>query len=199
MQRWLRMCLCCCTPQHVIIRHAVSQNVPQGVSGSADTSLSVAGKPATKTTLLHMEDFKIPEHLSRFAVKHGMWGFIKQMTPKQVEFIRQRRARGLAPNEADRHAFGASGDSTSSTVSRENSVIRRGASDGTLSSQSANGRSRMRRVASAVVAGGMLVALSAGAQGGSRGGSQGSLRRRGSVANTEGGDSDDDEGLAQPM
>jgi hypothetical protein len=31
-----------------------------------------AGKEATKTILLHMEDFKIPENLGRFAVKAGV-------------------------------------------------------------------------------------------------------------------------------
>jgi hypothetical protein len=43
-----------------------------------------------------MEDFKIPEHLGRFAVKAGM-----------KTFVQERRARGVFPNDSDPHAFGA--------------------------------------------------------------------------------------------
>lgn len=66
-----------------------------------------SGAPATETTLLHMEDFKIPENLSRFAVKAGMWGFIKKMSPHMQAFIEDRRARGGDPNARDPQAFGA--------------------------------------------------------------------------------------------
>lgn len=66
-----------------------------------------AGKIATETTLLHMEDFKIPEHLGRFAVKAGMWGFVKKMSPYMKTFVQERRARGVNPNDADAAAFGA--------------------------------------------------------------------------------------------
>jgi hypothetical protein len=62
---------------------------------------------ATETTLLHMEDFKIPEHLGRFAVKAGMWGFVRKMTPYLKTFVEERRGRGVAPNDADPAAFGA--------------------------------------------------------------------------------------------
>lgn len=66
-----------------------------------------SGRPATETTLLHMEDFQIPENLSRFAVKAGMWGFIKKMSPYMQIFIADRRARGVDPDERDPQAFGA--------------------------------------------------------------------------------------------
>ncbi len=33
-----------------------------------------SGRPACEMTLLHCEDFKIPENLARFAVRHGMAG-----------------------------------------------------------------------------------------------------------------------------
>lgn len=132
-----------------------------------------AGKPATRTVLLHMEDFKIPENLSRFAVKHGMWGFIKQMTPHMQEFIQERRER-VAPSDKDPDAFGA--PSSEATIARTVSPVqhkdlrsslggspmpRRSCSEGNLSNSSAGSRSKMRRVASAVVAGGMLLALGA--------------------------------------
>lgn len=35
----------------------------------------------------------IPERLARFAVRHGMWGFVKKMGPCSREFIKERRAR----------------------------------------------------------------------------------------------------------
>lgn len=70
-----------------------------------------AGRPATETTLLHMEDFQIPENLSRFAVKAGMWGFIKKMSPYMQSFIDDRRVRGVDPNELDAQAVGASATS----------------------------------------------------------------------------------------
>lgn len=72
----------------------------------ADCLLFAADKPATETTLLHMEDFQIPENLSRFAVKAGMWGFIKKMSPYMQSFIEERRTR-VDPNERDPRAFGA--------------------------------------------------------------------------------------------
>lgn len=54
-----------------------------------------------------MEDFKIPEHLGRFAVKAGMWGFVRKMSPYMKTFVQERRARGVSPNERDPAAFGA--------------------------------------------------------------------------------------------
>ena len=68
---------------------------------------SCAGKIATETTLLHMEDFKIPEHLGRFAVKAGMWGFVRKMSPYMKTFVQERRARGVSPDASDPAAFGA--------------------------------------------------------------------------------------------
>ena len=49
----------------------------------------------------------IPENLSRFAVKAGMWGFIKKMSPYMQSFIADRRSRGVDPNDHDPQAFGA--------------------------------------------------------------------------------------------
>lgn len=49
----------------------------------------------------------IPENLSRFAVKAGMWGFIKKMSPYMQNFIEDRRSRGVGPNDRDPQAFGA--------------------------------------------------------------------------------------------
>lgn len=63
-------------------------------------------RPACVCTLLHLEDFKIPERLARFAVSQGMWGFIKKMMPFSRKFVDDRRTRA-GPFEADPKAFGA--------------------------------------------------------------------------------------------
>ena len=64
-------------------------------------------KPAVETLLLHHEQFKIPENLSRFAVRHGMWGFVKKMNQSVPAFVAARRARGVPSDEHDPSAFGA--------------------------------------------------------------------------------------------
>eukprot|EP00891_Asterochloris_glomerata_P006672 jgi/Astpho2/6672/Aster-05029 len=51
------------------------------------------GRPACETVLLHYENFKIPENLARFAVKHGMSGFVKKMSAAVPEFVANRRLR----------------------------------------------------------------------------------------------------------
>lgn len=60
-----------------------------------------------ETILLHHEQFKIPENLSRFAVRHGMWGFVKKMNQSVPAFVAARRARGIPSNAHDPSAFGA--------------------------------------------------------------------------------------------
>jgi hypothetical protein len=117
-----------------------------------------ADEPATKTVLLHMEDFKIAENLSRFAVKCGMWGYIKQMSPHLTQFVADRRARGIDPNSSDPQAFG-----TPDVAAASHSTLRPSASDASLAQM--KNRRRLRRVASAVVAGSMLLALGATANG----------------------------------
>lgn len=62
-------------------------------------------RPATETTLLHLEDFRIPERLARFAVGQGMWGFIRKMAPHFRMFVERRRAR-VDPHRPDPRAFG---------------------------------------------------------------------------------------------
>jgi hypothetical protein len=52
-----------------------------------------SGRPACETILLHREDFKIPENLARFAVRHGMTSFVKKMASGVRGFIDERRAR----------------------------------------------------------------------------------------------------------
>ncbi len=51
------------------------------------------GRPACETVLLHHEQFKIPENLARFAVRHGMTTFVKKMGPAVREFVADRRRR----------------------------------------------------------------------------------------------------------
>ena len=55
-----------------------------------------SGRPACETVLIHHEQFKIPENLARFAVRHGMSGFVKKMGPAVCEFVADRRKR-VAP------------------------------------------------------------------------------------------------------
>lgn len=52
-----------------------------------------SGRPACETLLIHHEQFKIPENLARFAVRHGMAGFVKKMGPAVNEFVADRRKR----------------------------------------------------------------------------------------------------------
>ena len=52
-----------------------------------------SGRPACETVLLHHEQFKIPENLARFAVRHGMTGFVKKMGPAVEQFVADRRTR----------------------------------------------------------------------------------------------------------
>lgn len=62
--------------------------------------------PACETVLLHHEQFKIPENLARFAVKHGMWGFVKKLASTVPVYVEARRKR-VGPTEADPQAYGA--------------------------------------------------------------------------------------------
>ena len=55
-----------------------------------------SAQPACETVLLHHEQFKIPENLARFAVRHGMAGFVKKLGPEVKRFVEERRTR-VAP------------------------------------------------------------------------------------------------------
>lgn len=113
-------------------------------------------------TLLHLEDFKIPENLARFAVRHGMWGVVQKMVPACSQFIDARRARGIAPNASDPHAYGApserpaspsgSGGGPRGTLSRQSSI-----GGESMCSEGGTRRTRIRRAASAVIAGGLVL------------------------------------------
>lgn len=65
-----------------------------------------SGKPMCETTLLHFEDFGIPENLARFAVRHGMAGFVSKMVPVVKEFVAERRTR-IGSYNPDPNAYGA--------------------------------------------------------------------------------------------
>ena len=64
-----------------------------------------SGRPACETTLLHFEDFQIPERLARFAVRHGMAGFVRGMIPAVQRFVAERRTR-CPPTVEDADSFG---------------------------------------------------------------------------------------------
>jgi hypothetical protein len=66
-----------------------------------------ADTPACETILLHDEQFKIPENLARFAVKHGMWGFVKKLASTVPVYVEARRKRGVDPAADDPQAYGA--------------------------------------------------------------------------------------------
>eukprot|EP01025_Chloroclados_australasicus_P026126 TRINITY_DN2595_c0_g1_i1.p1 TRINITY_DN2595_c0_g1~~TRINITY_DN2595_c0_g1_i1.p1 ORF type:complete len:415 (-),score=40.77 TRINITY_DN2595_c0_g1_i1:920-2164(-) len=117
---------------------------------------------ACEVTLLHFEDFGIPEHLARFAVKVGMWGFIKSMAPAMQRFAQERRMR-VGPNEEDPTAFGSAIAPGPVIKSRGmlNPSISAGslASMGSRESTDSKRSSNFKRVASAVlIAGGVAVA-----------------------------------------
>ena len=65
-----------------------------------------SSQPMCETTLLHFEDFGIPEHLARFAVRHGMPSFVIKMVPHIQEFVQERRTR-CGPFKSDDSAYGA--------------------------------------------------------------------------------------------
>jgi hypothetical protein len=73
-----------------------SRTIPDPKGGS---------EPACETVLLHREDFKIPENMARFAVKHGMSGFVKKLGPEVKAFVAERRQR-CQPFATDPEAFG---------------------------------------------------------------------------------------------
>ncbi|KAK9817561.1 hypothetical protein WJX74_007751 [Apatococcus lobatus] len=62
-------------------------------------------RPACETVLLHFEQFKIPEKLARFAVKHGMSGFVKTLAVNIGDFVESRRKR-VKPFDRDPDGFG---------------------------------------------------------------------------------------------
>ncbi|KAL6774049.1 CGL111 [Auxenochlorella protothecoides x Auxenochlorella symbiontica] len=62
------------------------------------------GRRAAETVLLHFEDLGIPEHVARFAIRHGMVGFLKRMLPEARAFL-ARRAEKLDVDEPDPDAY----------------------------------------------------------------------------------------------
>ncbi|DBA94874.1 TPA: hypothetical protein ACH3X1_002408 [Trebouxia sp. C0004] len=97
-------------------------------------------RPACETVLLHHEQFKIPENLSRFAVRHGMAGFVKKMAPAVKAFVTARRQR-VDAFAADPEAYGVAQTATQTPrLARTLSVISSTESD---TSESSSGSSIM--------------------------------------------------------
>lgn len=65
-------------------------------------------RPACETLLFHHEQLKIMENLARFAVRHGMWGFVKTLSEGTPEYAARRRQR-VSSFEADPMAYGYNG------------------------------------------------------------------------------------------
>eukprot|EP00210_Caulerpa_lentillifera_P007288 g6967.t1 len=58
-------------------------------------------KTACEVILLHHEQFKIPEKLARFAAVRGMWGFVKNMGPAMITYVKDyRNAKALEAEKA---------------------------------------------------------------------------------------------------
>lgn len=133
--------------------------------------------PACETILLHHEQFKIPENLARFAVKHGMWGFVKKLASTVPLYVEARRKRvGMYDDDPD--AYGAGAVPNPPTLHHSDSALSLagigsgnfedsdcGSDDsascryGHLSSKPR--RSRVRGVATMLVATGLALALGA--------------------------------------
>jgi hypothetical protein len=126
-----------------------------------------SGRPATETVLLHHEQFKIPERLARFAVSHGMWGFIKKLSSTVPQYVEARRRR-CDPFKEDAGAYGAGfapnpphrgGGAAAGSVSG----VSEGSKDGGSGARSDAYRPRRRRLpaAAAVVVLGGAIAVAA--------------------------------------
>jgi hypothetical protein len=89
----------CCTFFH----HAVFNPPRPSLSHTFHTfhTFHTLGRPAAETLLLHHEQLKVPENLARFAVRHGMWGFVRSLSDHVPKFVSARRARGVQPSMHD--------------------------------------------------------------------------------------------------
>ncbi len=56
---------------------------------------------STNFTLLPSTPHQVPEYLSRVSVKMGMAGYVHNMGHAVRAFVRERRSRGLLPNQHD--------------------------------------------------------------------------------------------------
>ena len=103
-RHWLAGSRCLCKPWPARVQHPFLPFLGIGSTrcetegaawGCSRTIPSPKGgsKPACETVLLHREDFKIPEKMARFAVRHGMAGFVKKMGAGVQPFVEARRAR----------------------------------------------------------------------------------------------------------
>jgi hypothetical protein len=147
--------------------------------------------PACETILLHYEDFKIPERLARFAVRHGMWGFVRKLASTVPQYAAARRKRvssyaadpqaygaGCAPNPpmhhigSDMSLYSMSSSCSTSDLSSECGLSRedsRSLDDASMTSSSSSASKRIRSVAALVVAGGVALAVGSAVAGGSEG------------------------------
>eukprot|EP00879_Flechtneria_rotunda_P003929 GHRR01004169.1.p1 GENE.GHRR01004169.1~~GHRR01004169.1.p1 ORF type:complete len:613 (+),score=212.40 GHRR01004169.1:1245-3083(+) len=64
---------------------------PNDVAASNSSGLS--GTPACELILLHHDELKVPEYLSRMAIKLGMWKFVQGMVDSAGSWLEERRTR----------------------------------------------------------------------------------------------------------
>lgn len=145
-----------------------------------------SGKPACETTLLHHEQFKIPENLARFAVRHGMWGFVRKLASTVPTYVAARRLR-VGPHQPDPQAYGAgfspnpplsemSLSLMSSTASDCSESTEGSQDDGGCVGEKRRAGRRFRGLAAVVIASGLAVVL--GARGNSNAGGLSAHRSR---------------------
>jgi hypothetical protein len=135
-----------------------------------------SGKPATETVLLHHEQFKIPERLARFAVTHGMWGFVKKLASTVPQYVEARRRR-CDPRKEDPAAYGAG--------FKPNPPGRHGAAEaepapapGACGAYKPRRRMGLPAAAAVALVGGVALAVGAARSGGGGGGEHEARRRR---------------------
>ncbi|KIZ04898.1 hypothetical protein MNEG_3055 [Monoraphidium neglectum] len=144
-----------------------------------------SGKPATQTTLLHHEQFKIPERLARFAVTHGMWGFVRKLSSTVPQYAEARRRRchplkedadaygaGFAPNPPHRHGAAAGGAADDGTCSAAAAADSPGGGRADAYRPRGGG---LRTKAALLLIGGVALAAGAGRVGGGRRGRRAAL------------------------
>lgn len=120
-----------------------------------------SGNPACETTLLHYEDFGIPENLARFAVRHGMGSFVSNMIPHMHDFIQARRTR-CKPTDFDDEAYGVGIVPTCSTTETKSDIICKFETEKHDTRRQATFAAKSRRLGYMVLATGVALAFSKG-------------------------------------
>ncbi|KAI8467899.1 MAG: hypothetical protein J3K34DRAFT_386657 [Monoraphidium minutum] len=153
-----------------------------------------SGRPATETTLLHHEQFKIPERLGRFAVTHGMWGFVRKLSSMVPQYVEARRRRcgsheedpaaygaGFAPNPPHRHGGCGDADGGGGSISGASAGSEEWGGAAATTGRADAYRPRrggLRKAAALALVGGALLAAGVRRGGGGGGGAAATEKQR---------------------